>query len=420
MTAAAARHGLAVAVLVALLARLATAALALPAPSRYFTVDADQYMALARAPGAGYLDPASATFAIGLSRTPGYPLLAAGLLVVGGGSVVAVIAGQILLGLGVVVLTFLLARRLFGAAAAGAAALWIALDPATTVYTCLLQPEALFTLLLLGAALAWTAALGGSTAAGLLAGGITGLLALTRPIGLWLAPILVATAWLVPESRAARTPRIACAVLGPWLLLVGGWAARNLAYTGVPTISTIVGTNLLHYRAAGALAEATGVPIEQARRDLETELAARLPDVTNPALRSQEESALAFEVLRRHPRGAIVATLRGGLKLLGGTGLTALSGLRGDPEPERVAGAAETALAGAFALLLFSLYLGAAAGAGALVRSRNFAALVVTGGIAAYFVVVSAGPEANTRFRVPAAPFLAALAGHGWTRRARR
>jgi hypothetical protein len=38
---------------------------------------------------------------------------------------------------------------LFDASAAGCAALLLALDPASVVYTCLLQPETLFTVLLL-------------------------------------------------------------------------------------------------------------------------------------------------------------------------------------------------------------------------------------------------------------------------------
>jgi hypothetical protein len=38
------------------------------------------------------------------------------------------------------------------------------------------------------------------------------------------------------------------------LALAGGWIARNAAVAGAPVLSTIEGTNLLYYRAAGALA----------------------------------------------------------------------------------------------------------------------------------------------------------------------
>ena len=96
-----------------------------------------------------------------------------------------------------------------------------------------------------------------------------------------------------------------------------------------------------------------------------------------------------------------------------GTGLTALSGLRGDPDPERVVGPLEHLLQALFALLLGVSYLAATLGVVWLIRKREFASLATVVVFLLYFVLISAGPEANTRFRIPAMPFIAILGGVG-------
>jgi 4-amino-4-deoxy-L-arabinose transferase-like glycosyltransferase len=407
------RRALVIALILGTAARLAILALALPDARRFFTLDAEHYVLLAGDLQAGYFEGASSLFPVGLMRTPGYPLFAAAWLGVGGPAALAL--GQVLLAATEIALVFALARRLFDAASAGCAAILFALDPASAVYTCLLQPETLFTLLLLAGALSFREALDGSARAALVAGILFGLATLTRPIAVLLPLALVAVA-LRPELRRGRRLPLALALLAPYLLLAGGWVLRNARVAGAPVLSTIEGTNLLYYRAAGALAEERGVAIEDARAELEREMAARVPPGASAAVKSRIESERGLALLAQHPRGAALSMLRGGLRLLAGTGLTALSGLRGDPEPERLDGAGEKALAAAFALLLGSLYLGAAAGASRAMREGARPALLFLAAFIAYFLLLSAGPEANTRFRVPIAPFVAVLAGFGWSR----
>ena len=414
MNALAPRRALAVALGLGLAVRLAVFTVGLADPQRFFTLDAGQYMQLARDLRGGYLEPTSDLFSVGLLRTPGYPLFAAPWL--GAGGPAAVIAGQMLLSAGVVALAFVLARRLFDAPAAGFAAIVLALDPGSVVYTCLLQPETLFTLLLLASALAWWTALLGSTAAAALAGALAGLATLTRPIAVFLPLALLVTPWLRSEFRKARRPAVLIALLLPFALIAGGWITRNALVAGAPVLSTIEGTNLLYYRAAGALAEERGAPIEQTRAELEREIVARVPPGATPAERSRIESARAVEILGEHPGGAVTSALRGAAKLLAGTGMTALSGLRGDREPERVEGGLEVTLSGLFALPLGLSYLAACWGAATAIRSDQRAPLVFLAVFLFYLLLISAGPEANTRFRVAMTPFLAALAGLGWSR----
>lgn len=408
------RRALALALGLGLAARVGVLTVGLADPQRFFTLDAGQYMQLARDLRGGYLEPASDMFSVGLLRTPGYPLFAAPWLSAGGPA--AVVAGQIVLSAVVVALAFVLARRLFDAPAAGLAAIVLALDPASIVYTCLLQPETLFTLLLLASALAWWTALLGSVAAAALTGALVGLATLTRPIAVFLPLALLVTPWLRSEFRKARRPAVVIALLLPFALIAGGWIARNALVAGAPVLSTIEGTNLLYYRAAGALAEERGARIEETRAELEREIKARVPPGATSAERSRIESARAIEILGEHRKGAVTSALRGAAKLLAGTGLTALSGLRGDREPERVEGGLEVMLGGLFAFVLAMLYLASCWGAATAIRRDHRASLAFLGVLLLYFLLISTGPEANTRFRVPMTPFLAALAGLGWSR----
>ena len=380
------RRALAGALCLGLAARLTVFALGLPDSRRFFTLDAGHYVQLARDLRGGYLDGTSELFSLGLLRTPGYPLFAAPWLAAGGPA--AVIVAQILLSAAAVALAFVLARRLFDAAAAGFAAIVLALDPASVVYTGLLQPETLFTLLLLASALAWRTALDGSAAAAALAGLLVGLASLTRPIAVFLPLALLVTPWLRSEFSKARRPAVLLAFLAPSVLITGGWIARNGLVAGAPVLSTIEGTNLLYYRAAGALAEERGASIEETRAELASEMNARVAAGSSAAERSRLESARAFEVLRKHPKGVVTSALRGAAKLLIGTGMTALSGLRGDREPELVQGRIEGLLSGLFALALGLLYLAASWGAATAIRRDQRASLAFLGVFLLYFLLI--------------------------------
>ena len=399
----------------ALAIRAAVFFVALPDPQRFFTLDAVQYMALARDLPSGYFEPTSALWPIGLSRTPVYPFFAGALTALGGGSVVPVIVAQIGLSLAAVLLTYVLAARLLGPRATPHCALMMALDPATAIYCCLLQPESLFTVLVVLGLLSWlkaleTSARGHAVAAGLL----TGLAVLCRPIGLFLPiPFGVVAAFSAGRSRL----RLGTMAFAAFLFPVGGWMVRNAIYTGVPLLSTIEGENLLNYRAAGALAEDGGQGLDEARARLAIELRERGDASGNPAETSRAKSRLAFEVLRQHPWGALRSAAAGMLHLAAGNGMTLLSTLRGDPEPERIDGPGEGALQIFLSALLALWYLGAALAVRDLWRLKEWGALIVCGAFILYFLLISAGPEANTRFRVPITPFLAVLTGFGFSRR---
>jgi 4-amino-4-deoxy-L-arabinose transferase-like glycosyltransferase len=403
---------LALSVTVGLALRLGALLLALPHAERYLTLDGRQYLALACDPVGGYLDRASPLFSLGLLRTPVYPLMAALVFRCFGPHIAAVVATQVVLGVLTVVLGHALGRALAGSAAGRWAALFLACDAAGILYGNVLQPETLFTALLVGAALLWLAALRrGSARTAAAAGFLLGLATLTRPVAVLLPIVLAPLAFVRPQGRGAG--RRALALVAPWVVVVSIWVVRNAAVTGVPLLSTISSYNLLYYRAAGALATEQAVTIDEARDELEPRLRQRLSGQVGPGQLHRLRSELAMQVLREHARGAARSTAEGGLRLLAGSGLTALSALVGDPDPEGLSARWKRAAQVMLLSWLALLYAAAVLGVRSLLSRRAWleAALPLSFTIA--LVLVSAGPEANTRFRVPLVPFLAVLAGAG-------
>ncbi len=400
---------LAVSVAVALALRLAAMAIAFPHPERFLTIDGQQYLALARDPVGGYVDDGSPLFALGLFRTPVYPLAAAVLLRLFGGHVAGVVAGQVVLGALTAVLVGALGSLFAGPRAGRWAALFFACDPATVLYGNVFQPETLFTVLLVAAALLWMASLrdaavGPAVAAGLLVGVAT----LTRPVGL-AVPLALGTVALVgPEVRR----RLRCLVaLGlACVLVVSVWVARNARVTGTPMLTTISSMNLLYYRAAGALARAQAMTIDQARSQLDARLEATAA-VTDEGRLSRARSELALRVLREHPVAAAADFADGLLRLFAGSGLTAFSALVGDPDPEALSSWWKWPILAGLLAWMVALYAAAVLGLRALLERGARREAALAGAFIVALALLSAGPQANTRFRVPLVPFLAALAG---------
>jgi hypothetical protein len=122
---------------------------------------------------------------------PGYPLLLAPLLALGGG-LTAIWAANVLFQLAMVLGVWVLSRRLFGPRAAVASAIFAAILPDLWLYTPLVAAENLAMLLLTlivllgGFKRPWAALMIGVTAVAL---------ALTRPAYLFLVPLIVIVAW---------------------------------------------------------------------------------------------------------------------------------------------------------------------------------------------------------------------------------
>ncbi len=170
-------------------------------------------------------------------RPPGYPFFLAGIYALAGPDPVAGRVAQVLLGGFVVLLTALVARRVFDGATALAAAALAAVSPFLIFASGYLLTENLYMVFLLGAL--WVVPRvrdleAASTARAVAVAALLGLATLTRPTGLpvleWtIAALLVlgASGWRRRLVRAALVVAVFAVILAPWVVrnarVMGGW-----------------------------------------------------------------------------------------------------------------------------------------------------------------------------------------------------
>jgi 4-amino-4-deoxy-L-arabinose transferase-like glycosyltransferase len=359
-------------------------------------------------------------------RTPGYPLLWA---------VVYRLAGEsnrraaVLVGIAIstvtVGLSARLAERLWGVCAGLVAGLLLASDIASVTAARYLLTEALFTALVAAAVAAAASLVRGDRPSGpraALLGTLLAGAALTRPIGLFIA--IPFGLWLVHSARAlgwrrAPAAAIAAAVALPWIVLVGGWQLRNRAEVGAYVASDGPAKFLYMTRGADIVAHRDGISYEEARTRLWHSIEERESREGVPRERLYLRAGLALAA--RHPFLFLETQVRELPSLMLGTGAAGVSQALGiDSASDPVRRWARGLLAGAAALHLLLVYAGAAAGLRGAGREPTAArlTLLLMAILTCYFVILSTGPQAYSRFRVPFMPLLAMAAGRGLTSRA--
>jgi hypothetical protein len=326
-----------------------------------------------------------------LLRTPVYPLFLAAF----GARVVTVIVFQHLLNVALAVAIYFFALRQ-GRFAAIAAALIFAIDPVSIHYANKVLTETLFTALLF-----IVFVLAGRAPA--MTGLMTGVLVLTRPVAIAYFVVLA----IVRGWRRATALFVVAALVLPL-----AWMVRNRIAGGAFTISTIGAANLLEYRAAGAMAIADEGDFDQdlvtEQHDLEQEVNDRIEakeqtDDVSPAVRAKHYRALAWRVILQHPFAFTLLTLRGLLVNTFDSDWDAVMIVsRLDSRIIQIALDAFVTLVSALAVL----------GVIALWRCDRPLALLIAGTVG-YFLLISAGGEAEARFRVPVVPQIAIAAACG-------
>lgn len=372
-------------------------------------------------------------------RTPGYPLFIAAHYLIFGINLRPILITQILLSVIPIVVIFLLCLRLRGPRAALIAAILMALEPISFVYAPALLTDSLFMMLM--ALIAATGIL--LIQAGekemrwaWLLGLAIALSAHLRPINYYLIGPALAGMVIVKRLQgrpARRLMGLAAALAAPWIVLVGGWQLRNAAVAGTTEFSAIQSVNLLHYRAAGVIALRDGVTFEEAQKFVKAEFD---QGEMTPAERYRTYRREALKILREHP-GLTLTTMSDGLKLLllntPDIGLKSYIGQNIEVSPYQHW--REMTLKqfydnwirrnpGKLFLNIFFLspvsdllYLGVLFVPWR--RWRNLAREAVTihlflVGLLLYLSLISAGPEANFRFRLALIPVLALYSGIGW------
>ncbi len=236
-----------------------------------------------------------------------------------------------------------------------------------------------------------------------LAGFLGGLSALVRPISVFYILPLGVVLWL-----SAKEKRIVNLVVLTicFSVLPLAWALRNQKEAGLFSLSSITGESLLFWRAAGALAMGERGDFDTMRafhakrlRNIALErLADSSPGRTDPtphAKKAEVYSNLAKEILLGHLWNTLMLTIRGvGAAIFGGGGVP-ISRLTGLPyNSAKIAGSV-------WSVVCFLCFV---IGIRTLWKEnwRTGLLLLVTIG---YFVLIPAGGEGYSRFRVPVVPF---------------
>lgn len=377
-------------------------------------------------------------------RTPGYPLYIATCYLLLGEHSQTIILLQLLMSILTIALIFALGRKLWGRKTAVLAGLLLAFDVTTTAYSLLVLTETLFTLfitamLLAGALFIQTKRIRWAVMTGLtLAGTI-----LVRPVSYYLiVPLLIgALVWsLVLRWNRARLASMMVALVLPFATLVGGWQLRNYITTGHAYVSQIQGINMLFFRGASVVALRDGIDLDQARTAVGGDEFGILRDraILHPEQGlSIEWERQGLDIILSNPAEFLRVWLRGTTNIFVGPGDGDLARFLDTPHqgdgplgdllrlsPSEYLDRWVLArnpipfLVFAFALgYLVVVYVGVGRWFWRAFQAREMVIeYLYLWGVFLYLVVVSAGPEAYYRFRVPLMPILVLFAAQGLRR----
>ena len=369
-------------------------------------------------------------------RTPGYPLLLAAItslrLVV---ALQAIIGAALCLGVGYFV------HRLWDLRSAVVAEVLLATDLPSIMQSSRILSDTLFQGLLTCAVILEIAVIARglwdrrALATVVAASALLAFAILVRPVGL-LLPIIAPLALIFLPAIDWRTRSAAMLlVFAIPALATAGWAARNARRTGVWTFSTIAAVNLYYFRAGGVVwyrghQDFSAVMDALARR-LGYPNANDYPDT--PASLAPRMTSDAIHILLNDPAGTVSMTARsffwlavvpdrGGLNELLGTNAGATSYLAATGEiGARLKQLVHSPLLTVLVLLQLILtaftWIGAAL---AVIRlrgrpRREIAVVLIPLGVALVMILLASGAEAYARYRMPAIPLLAIVAGVGWS-----
>jgi 4-amino-4-deoxy-L-arabinose transferase-like glycosyltransferase len=345
-----------------------------------------------------------------IARTPGYPAFLAGLMLLTGQSSIAWSMIQGFLSAFLCLGSYFIATRLYGRRAGWVAAVVILVDPITIFSSTVILTETLQSalLLLLGVGLViatqstkkrvWPWLIVGLSAA---------LATLVRPSTYYLVILLVlfsASFAIRKKHNWRQTVAGVLAVLIPSLLLVGGWQARNNLLVDSWRVSSIEAVNMYFYRGGDVVARSTGVTLEKAQEQLREEFGSPKDSERLGPYFDRMYNAGVQLVLKDPANATKSAAVGLGTAMLGegGSFLDRL-GL-GDDKLAAWLGRAWMAVIWVAAFVAVSW---------TIARRRDWWTLAGLLLVISYVLLISAGPEAYSRFRVPIMPLVAALAGGG-------
>ena len=405
-------------------------------PERAIRRDSGSYLRTAGnvLEGNGFSQSEEPPFAPSALRTPTYPLFLALAIYLFGHSPAAIAALQVLVDVASVFLVTLIGRRLFSEGAALLAGLLYALSLVAIVHSVFVLTETLFTFLILGAVASLVFySVGQRKRWLLLAGILSGLAMLCRPIAVFFPLVILVSIALIHRGRLRTAPVPALSYLLLTVLVVTPWLIRNERRLGTPALSTISSSSLYLYNAVALVAERQGIGANEARgvmlRQADMELA-ESGWAEDEVRRAELYGAWGREIILSDPLRYLFIHLRSDLnsllpavadflELLGVT--EGAKGTLSVLNQDGIVAAVNHYLEGRswlllplspLILLLALTYLGSAIGSIRLFLERRWFTLSMLL-LPTLGFLLAAGPAANPRFRAPVMPTICLLAGLG-------
>lgn len=291
-------------------------------------------------------------------------------------------------------------------------ALWlVALDLPSILHANLVMSETLFTSVLLLAIYFLARGVRNSNTWSILSCGILmGLIMFIRPITIYLPIVLISSGWLfrILSVKSGVLLLVSYLVVLPWM-------GRNKSQFGSWFFSTMQEQNVFNYRGMGAEADARNIELWKLQKRIRAESIKNAP--IDPVNQSYEfaryQNQLGWEMIYSNPLSFVKITVNGMLRCCFAPARSALTAqfVKTNESSCVFAPYLSGLLLLQFCWLSF-VWIGVF---GWIVKpkcSKNVYLLLI---LIVYFIVISSGPEADARFRVPVVSFLALLAADGWS-----
>jgi len=370
------------------------------------------------------------------SRTPLYPLFIS-FLKWSGLSVQGIIFFQILVSAATCLIIIFLTGELVGNRKASyLAGAIVAFDIPSIVYSNSLLTETIFTFLLTLSILFFVLYFKEAERVSplLISGALMGLSILCRPISAFLPLFIILLIFTFSKIPKVYLFKRAALYLILCFLVVSPWLVRNQFVFGTPILSTIGYNNILHYRAAGVYAVKQGIPILESQDILSKKAISefRGDRETDPVKYKKFEAKVGTSIIlenlptyiRNHIHSIfnmLFKPLRSTIDLqLGlskkGTSLMDWSEKNSSSRISRLLRSTSgltITLVFIQLILIVLLWVSGISGVIISIVKKEYLISSIILLLIAYFCIMSGGPEAYARFRVPIVPFLAIAASVG-------
>jgi hypothetical protein len=430
------REWLVIALLVVMIiARLGFAALVFARPELALQNDTDRYVPIARGILSGQAYSWNTDRPRELLNTVGYPLFLAGVYLLAGSAPGTVAIAQLSLSGAMALALYVGLRGSVGRAAAFLAAVILALDPLSILWSMTILTETAFAACLGIAAvllIRWSASR--DTRILVLSGVCIGLASMVKPYALVILVVWAAGIVLFPSKGGGsrlkgglRGLRLAGLFVLPTLALATPWIVRNSLLWNCPSLSSVDRVTMRDYVAAKVIAEYEHIPLERAQAQLRKDDPGECPNGTAKYLGLILSHPQIYS--RLHLAGTVPVILGTSIdrwiEFFGGDyslpdlwrpfmdgGLAAVSSVL---LQQLIRFPAAVVLMAALIMWQFLMYLLAVLGVLAY-RSTNSIPIrwsMVVIAISVLILVLMPGQGGHERFRVPAQPLLAILAAYG-------